>query len=126
MKTTRRLDDLYYSLLEKLSGLRATISNLQELASLTARLHEQFREDTDDLTTDLRRQIEGFGGFKAQTVKIEAIDGRVRESRERADKLSERMERARKRVSALEVREKEWQDLISCEYIYIMWCEVHR
>ena len=114
MKTTRSLDDLYYALLEKLSGLRGTIGNLQELAGLTKRLHEQFREDAGELTGDLRKQIEAFGGFKAQQVKIEAIDGRMKESREKADRLSERLERARERVSALEVREKEWQDSVSC------------
>jgi chromosome segregation ATPase len=117
MKTTRRLDDLYYTLLEKLSGLRSTINNLQELSGLTAQLHTHFREDTTELTSDLQRQIEAFGGFKAQQVKIETIDGRVRQSKSRADGLSERLEKARKRVSALEEREKEWQDSVNCVLI---------
>jgi polyhydroxyalkanoate synthesis regulator phasin len=112
MKTTRRLDDLYYTLLEKLSGLRSTISNLQELAGLTAGLHEQFSEDTTDLMQDLGRQIKTFRGFETQQNDLEDIENRVRKSREKADGLSERLEKARRRVSRLEEREKEWQDSV--------------
>lgn len=120
MKTTRRLDDLYYNLLEKLSGLRSTISNLQELASLTAGLHKQFSEDTTELTQDLGRQIEGFGGFKTQQSDLEDIETRVRMSRQKADGLSERLEKARRRVNRLEEREKEWQASVQARLRW-MW-----
>jgi hypothetical protein len=116
MKTTRRLDDLYYTLLEKLSGLHTTINNMQELSGLTARLHGQFRTETSELTSDLQKQIDGFAGFKAQRGKIQDLDIRVKESKEKADGLSERLEAARKGVSALEKREKQYQDSISCGF----------
>jgi chromosome segregation ATPase len=116
MKTTRRLDDLYYDLLEKVSGLRSTINNLQELSGFTAQLHGQFKTETSRLTSDLQKQINGFKGFKTQQSKIDALDLRVKESKKKADGLSARLEAARERVSALEIREQEWQDSVSCTY----------
>jgi predicted RNase H-like nuclease (RuvC/YqgF family) len=115
MKTTRQLDDLYYNLLDRVAGLQATIHSLQELSGLTARLHGQFRSETSELASDLQNQIDNFGEFKAQKRNIEALDVRVRESKQKADGLSGRLEAARKRVSALEEKEKEWQDSVSCK-----------
>jgi len=115
MKITRDLDDRYYQLLEKLSGLRATINNLQGLSVLTGQLHIQFRQGTDELETDLHKQIGGFGGFGAQRAKIEAMEIRVKEGKKKADGLSERLDAARGRVTRLEESEKEYQDSISCE-----------
>ncbi|KIW07625.1 uncharacterized protein PV09_01572 [Verruconis gallopava] len=122
LKTTRRLDDLYYDLLERVANLQSTISNLQELSNLTAQLHKQFRKETDELTSDLQKQIDGFEGFKTQQRTIDTLDTRVRESKRKADKLSERLEAAREKVSVLEVQEKEWQDSVNwrLRWMYII------
>ena len=40
--TTRRLDDTYYSVLEKLGTLQSTIAALKELAGLSAQMNDTF------------------------------------------------------------------------------------
>lgn len=116
MNATRQLDDVYYQLLEKISGLRLTIHNLQELSALTGQLHAHFGEDTEELKTELQKQVDAFGKFGAQKAEIEAMESRLKESRNKADSLSVRLDAARQRVSRLEESEKEYQDSISCKY----------
>jgi DNA repair exonuclease SbcCD ATPase subunit len=113
MKTTRELDESYYSCLEKLSILQSTISTLQELSSLTRQLHEGFQEEAGDLKSDIETQIEGFAGFHDQNERIDGLEMRVRSNKKKADQLSARLEDARARVQTLEAREVEWQTTVS-------------
>lgn len=116
MSTTRKLDDIYYSILEKASTLQNTISSLQELSSLTKQLHHDFDEQADELKEDLQDQINSFGGFNVQKERIDGLDGRVKKSREKADKLSSRLQAAQERIRVLEVREGEWQATVNRKY----------
>jgi chromosome segregation ATPase len=113
MKTTRELDESYYSCLEKLSILQSTISTLQELSSLTRQLHEGFQDEAGNLKSEIETHIEGFGGFHDQNERIDGLEMRVRSSKQKADELSGRLEDARARVQTLEVREVEWQTAVS-------------
>jgi chromosome segregation ATPase len=120
MKTTRKLDDSYYSCLEKLAVLQSTISTLQELSTLTGHLHESFQADTSDLKSEMETQIGSFGGFHDQNERIDGLEMRVRSSKNKADELSGRLENARARVRTLEAREEEWQTTISRAFLILL------
>jgi uncharacterized coiled-coil DUF342 family protein len=113
MSTTRDLDDIYYSILDKASTLHNTINNLQELSLLTRQLHHDFDGHADELKEVWQEQINSFSGFNAQKEKIDGLDGRVKASREKADKLSSRLQAAQERIRVLEVREGEWQATVN-------------
>ncbi|KAF1995894.1 hypothetical protein P154DRAFT_525996 [Amniculicola lignicola CBS 123094] len=109
LKTSRQLDDTYYSILEKVSVLRQTIGNLQELSTLTQELHETFKGDAEELVEDAHGQLEGFSNFHTQQEQIESLEARIRTGREKANALTARLEEARKQVDARAKVESEWE-----------------
>jgi chromosome segregation ATPase len=113
MKTTRQLDDVYYSILEKVSVLQSTISNLQDLSSMTRDLHKEFQSETGAFESEMKEQMVAFGGFDNPKQRIGDFETRVKTSKAKADELSARLESARARVLALESEEKEYQDMVS-------------
>lgn len=98
LKTSRRLDDTYYSILEKVSTLRQTIGNLQELYDLTKELHENFQTDTQEIVEDVQGQLAGFQNFDAQQQQVKDLEERIRSGKEKAESLTTRLEDAKKRV----------------------------
>ncbi|KAF2277578.1 uncharacterized protein EI97DRAFT_457578 [Westerdykella ornata] len=100
LKTSRRLDDTYYSILEKLSVLRQTIGSLQELSGLTKELHDTFLFDTNQLTNEIQGQIKNFGNFDAQDAQVKNLQERIQAGKEKADALMGRLAEARRRVKA--------------------------
>jgi hypothetical protein len=109
LKTSRQLDDTYYSILEKLSTVRQTIGNLQELSTLTKQLHATFLSDTTELTEDIEGQFEVFRDFDGQEKLLDDLEGRIKVGKEKADALTKRLDDARRRVEAREKVEKEWE-----------------
>lgn len=125
MKTTRQLDDVYYSILEKLSVLQSTISNLQDLSSMTKNLHTEFQSQTGTFEAEMREQIDAFGGFDNPKQRIGDLETRVKTSKEKADESSARLESARARVLALEAEEKEYQDMVSRTLLAVQFHEAN-
>ena len=109
IKTSRRLDDTYYSILEKVSVLRQTIGTLQELSGLTKELHENFESDTKELLDDVQGQIDGFDSFDTQEKQIVDLEERVTVGKEKADSLTDRLAKAKGRVDARARSEVEWE-----------------
>ncbi|KAL6711936.1 hypothetical protein ACN47E_002979 [Coniothyrium glycines] len=109
LKTSRRLDDTYYSILEKLSVLRQTIGTLQELSGLTKELQENFESDTRDLIEDVSGQVEGFDDFNTQQEHVRSLEQRINAGKQKADALKMRLARAKDRVDARAKAEAEWQ-----------------
>jgi len=109
LQTSRRLDDTYYTILEKVSVLRQTIGTLQELSSLTRELHENFESDTTELVDDVKGQVEAFDGFKSQQEQVSGLEDRIKVGREKADALTARLAQAKERVDAKAKSEAEWQ-----------------
>lgn len=109
LATTRRLDDTYYSILEKVASLRSAIGGLQELLDLTKQLRDEFQTDTDELEADVQGQTDGFGGFSMQRGRIEELEARIKAGREKANGLSDRLETVRQRVEVRRRVEGEWQ-----------------
>jgi chromosome segregation ATPase len=109
LKTSRRLDDTYYSILEKVSVLRQTIGSLQELSGLTKELHENFESDTTELVDDVQGQFDGFDNFDAQQQQILGLEDRIQVGKQKADSLTDRLAKAKERVDARAQAELEWE-----------------
>jgi hypothetical protein len=109
LKASRRLDDTYYSILEKVSLLRQNIGNLQELSRLTKELHETFQSDTHELGEDVVGQLDAFGNFVPQEEQLEKLESRIRAGREKSNALNAKLMEARKRVEARAKIEAEWE-----------------
>ncbi|KAK8203922.1 hypothetical protein HDK77DRAFT_82053 [Phyllosticta capitalensis] len=109
MATTRRLDDTYYSILEKVSGLRSMIDHLQELSSLTKDLRDEFATDADDLAEEVNNSLDSIGDFKAQALQLDDFEARIVLSKEKARLLRVRLDAAKKRVDQREKLEEEWR-----------------
>ena len=109
LKTSRRLDDTYYSILEKVSVLRQTIGTLQELSGLTKELHDNFETDTTELVEDVTGQVEAFDGFQTQQKQVSNLESRIKAGKEKADALTARLAKAKERVDAKAKSEAQWQ-----------------
>ncbi|KAF7197142.1 hypothetical protein HII31_01567 [Pseudocercospora fuligena] len=109
MSSTRQLDDTYYAILEKASLLRTTVASLQQLTEESRRMHATFKEDTEELERETRKNLDGFGNFDQQEKTINELVSRLSNSKDRTTKLNERLEAARTRVAEFEQREKEKQ-----------------
>lgn len=107
---TRRLDNTYYSVLEKLSMLQSHIMSMKELASMTKQLNEDFKTESEEVLNDVEIQIEGFKGFEDQQKRIEELQERVMAGRERIKTLGDRVDVVRERVEGWEKAEGEWQE----------------
>lgn len=104
MRSTRELDDTYYSILEKAEVMQDTVNEMQRLAEESKASREKFERDAQALQRDVGETIEGYEEFKPQQVRIESLVMRLRDSKSRTDTLNERLESARGRVEGYEKR----------------------
>ncbi|KAH6638363.1 hypothetical protein C7974DRAFT_159502 [Boeremia exigua] len=109
LKASRRLDDTYYSILEKVSTLRQTIGTLQELSGLTKELHRNFETDAQDLLDDVKGQFEGSNTFDAQQHQVTALEERINAGKQKADALTARLVEAKDRVDRRARSEAQWE-----------------
>ncbi|KAJ5026689.1 hypothetical protein J3E72DRAFT_374938 [Bipolaris maydis] len=109
LKISRRLDDTYYSVLEKISVLQQTIGTLHELSGLTRELHQNFEADTTELVEDVAGQVEAFDNFETQQEQVISLEERIKAGKEKADALTARLEQAKEHVDAKAKSEAEWQ-----------------
>ncbi|KFY21797.1 hypothetical protein V493_07103 [Pseudogymnoascus sp. VKM F-4281 (FW-2241)] len=108
--TTSRLDNTYYSVLEKLSVLQASIASLKELSLIARQLNEDFDEDSQAVAREIQEQINAFGDFQAPQTKIEALQARIKSGREKVNRLGARVEVIRKRAEGWAKVEDQWQE----------------
>ncbi|KFY12699.1 hypothetical protein V492_03717 [Pseudogymnoascus sp. VKM F-4246] len=108
--TTSRLDNTYYSVLEKLSVLQASIASLKELSLIARQLNEDFDDDTQAVAKEIQEQIKAFGDFQEPQTKIEALQARIQTGREKVNKLGARVEVIRKRAEGWAKVEDQWQE----------------
>jgi chromosome segregation ATPase len=112
-----KLDEVYYSILEKMNILKATVAGLQETYDQARGLSGQFEGNAQSMQKDLQEQAETFEGFREQTRQVQALEDRLMRGREKMDSLSGRLETAKDRVRQLETQEAEVQKSISCKYL---------
>jgi len=110
VNTTRRLDNTYYSVLEKLSVLQNTITSFKELATMTRHLNEEFKTESEEVVTEVKALLDGFGGFEEQQNRIETLQERVKKGRQKIKTLAERVAVVRERLEGWEQAEGEWQE----------------
>jgi hypothetical protein len=108
--TTRRLDDTYYSVLEKVDMLQHTIVALKELAGMSQETSRQFERDSEEIVGEMTTQLEAFGGFGEQERRIQALTARIHGGRDKVKALSERVDVVRERIEAWERADREWQE----------------
>jgi len=110
MATTRRFEDTYYSVLEKLGTLQNTIVALKELAGLSREMNLAFTTEAEELVTDVGSQLDGFGQFEDQQRRIEKLQSRISAGRDRIKILSKRVDVVGERIENWENADKEWQE----------------
>ncbi|TKA22531.1 hypothetical protein B0A50_08072 [Salinomyces thailandicus] len=106
MSCTRQLDDTYYAILEKASLLRSAVASLQQLAEESRRMHQQFKDDSEELENDTKENINHFNNFEEQEKTIDELVGKLEGSKQDTDKLNERLESARHRIEAYELKQE--------------------
>lgn len=117
---TRRLDYTYYNLLEKLASLQSTVTSFQELSDLTSRLQTDFENETSQLDSDSRKQIDELKGTDAHLKRIETLESRMTAGRDKVEKLEKRLQVVREKIDGWERREGEWQTRVS-RRLRILW-----
>ncbi|CAN8098906.1 unnamed protein product [Discula destructiva] len=118
--TTRRLDETYYSVLEKLTTLQNTIVALKDLAHASATTNNDFVAEAHIVLTEAQSQLDGFGDFAEQQARVQALQDRVHGGRERIAALSARVDVVRQRVEKWERADREWQETTR-RRLKIMW-----
>ncbi|KAK9421618.1 hypothetical protein SUNI508_05548 [Seiridium unicorne] len=110
LATTRRLDDAYYAVLEKLSTLQSTVVGIKELATMSLETNETFKTGSKALVTEIESQLDAFGQFDEQQKHIENLQSRIYTGRQKVQQLSERVDIVRERVESWERADREWQE----------------
>ncbi|KAI7775274.1 hypothetical protein LA080_007074 [Diaporthe eres] len=108
--TTRRLDDTYYGVLEKLSSLQNTVTALKELAAASASMNEGFTAESESVLAEAQAQLDAFGQFDEQQARVQALQDHVHGGRERIGALSERVDVVRQKVERWERADYMWQN----------------
>ncbi|KAK4178672.1 hypothetical protein QBC36DRAFT_324333 [Triangularia setosa] len=110
--TTRRLDEAYYSVEEKLGTLQSTIAALKELAELSNQLNNSFSAEAEELVADVTSQLDALGNFEDQQQRIESLQNRINTGRESIKSLSERVDVVRARIENWERADREWREAV--------------
>lgn len=108
--TTRRLDDAYYSVLEKMGVLESTIIALKELASMAQETDATFKKESEVLFNDISSQLDSFGQFDGQQARIETLQSRIDDGMAKVKALSERVDLVHRRIEGWERADREWQE----------------
>ncbi|KAK5663482.1 hypothetical protein OQA88_3912 [Cercophora sp. LCS_1] len=108
--STKRLDDTYYSVLEKLGTLQSTIIALKELSGKSYQMNRTFSTEAEELVTDVSSQLDAFGQFEDQQQRVEKLQDRIYAGRDKIKLLSKRVDVVRERIESWERADKEWQE----------------
>ncbi|KHN96328.1 uncharacterized protein MAM_05914 [Metarhizium album ARSEF 1941] len=107
---TKRLDDTYYSVLEKMSTLQHTVLALKDLAESSRDLCESFDKDARELENDIICQLGAAGHFEEQQRRISTLQNRIQEGRDKIQALASRVEVVQARVESWEQADRRWQE----------------
>lgn len=109
--TTRRLDESYYSVLEKLSALQSTVLAIKELAVAAQQSTADFGRESAAIERDVSLTLaQATLESDAQQARITDLQSRVAEGKSQLATLSRRVDGVRTRVEAWERADAEWQE----------------
>lgn len=103
---TRKLDDTYYALLERLGMLKQAVQSLQDLSVKVVEARTAWDGDVEVTGREVEEKIGGFGGFEGQERAVEELMQRLRRGKEKAGVLEGRLETCRGRLENIQ-REEE-------------------
>ena len=109
---TRKLDETYYALLEKLGTLTSTISSLQDLSSQAGQAREDWARDVAVVETETEGKLASFGGFETQEAGVEDLVRRLKDARTKSGSLEQRLESCRSRLVRIEEKEEEGRKIV--------------
>lgn len=107
---SRRLDDAYYAVLEKMSMLHKTVAGLKDVAEMSQDVYESFERDSRRLENEFATQVGSMGHFQTQQSKITSLQSRIREGRDKMKSLTDRVDNVRRRIEQWERADKQWQE----------------
>ncbi|KAH7170660.1 hypothetical protein EDB81DRAFT_174821 [Dactylonectria macrodidyma] len=119
---SRRLDDTYYAVLEKMSTLQHTVAALKDLAETSRNIHNDFDKDSKELEDDITFQIASMGQFEEQEASIQSLQTRIQDGRAKIRSLSDRVEVVRRRVEGWEGLDKVSQEKTRRRFRVIWIC----
>ena len=118
--STRRLDNSYYAVLEKLAALQEAIASLKDLTLQTRAVNEHFETGSKALVEQVDGQLDAFAEFQAQEQKIGKLKGRIMTGREKVQVLGDRLAVVQERVKKWARLEKEWQQSMR-QRLKVLW-----
>lgn len=111
--TTLRLDASYYSVLEKLSLLQATVLAIKDVAVSSRESAVSFAAESASLAGTVETHLGALdSALDAQQKRAEALAERIADGRAQIAVLSARVDVVRDRVASWERADKEWQERI--------------
>lgn len=109
-KASQRLDEAYYTVLEKVSSLQNTVMALKELADSSKNTCDTFDKETRSMENEIARQLGSVGHFQSQQSKISSLQTRIEDGRKHIESLNARVDNVRERVERWERADKQWQE----------------
>ncbi|KAF3762487.1 hypothetical protein M406DRAFT_233879, partial [Cryphonectria parasitica EP155] len=100
--TTHRLDEAYYTVLQKLTTLQNTIVALKDLAEASSATSAGFIAESHSVLAEAETQLDAFGDFGEQQERVQALQDRLHGARERIEALSGRVDVVKQRVERWE------------------------
>ncbi|KAJ6446257.1 CAMK protein kinase [Purpureocillium lavendulum] len=107
---TKRLDDTYYSVLEKMSTLQNTVTALKDLAESSREICEGFDKDSRELADEIVGQLVAVGHFDEQQTRIAGLQNRIHDGRAKVQTLTSRVDAVRERIESWERADRAWQE----------------
>lgn len=108
--TSRRLDEAYRVLYNTIPYLQQNILNLKELALASRSMNEGFIAESQAVLSEAQAQLDAFGSFDEQQTRVQALQDRVHNGREKISSLGARVDVVRQRVEKWERADREWQE----------------
>lgn len=104
---TRKLDDTYYALLERLVVMKSTLVSLEEVSAQAREARTGWGREAGAVGEEVEGKIEGFEGFGGQDAVVEGLVLRLRGAKRRAGELEGRLEGCRGRLEDFQRKEEE-------------------
>ncbi|PHH77867.1 hypothetical protein CDD82_3311 [Ophiocordyceps australis] len=107
---TKRLDERYYAVLEKMSMLQNTVAAMKVLAETSRNICDSFDKDTKELHGEIVEQLRAVSCLDPQEARISELLNRIHQDRSRIKALTDRIDIVRERVEGWERADRAWQE----------------